>query len=115
MIKLEHVTKVYKKSEGPAVADLNLHIGKGEVCVLVGPSGCGKTTTMKMINRLIEPTSGTIFVDGQNIMDVNPIELRRNIGYVIQEIGLFPHDHCREYRHSTPGKEVPGINPGPGR
>ena len=91
MIKLEHVTKVYKKSEGPAVADLNLHIGKGEVCVLVGPSGCGKTTTMKMINRLIEPTSGTIFVDGQNIMDVNPIELRRNIGYVIQEIGLFPH------------------------
>ncbi|MGB4483670.1 MAG: betaine/proline/choline family ABC transporter ATP-binding protein, partial [bacterium] len=72
-------------------ADLNLHIGKGEVCVLVGPSGCGKTTTMKMINRLIEPTSGTIFVDGQNIMDVNPIELRRNIGYVIQEIGLFPH------------------------
>ena len=59
--------------------------------VFIGPSGCGKTTTMKMINRLIEPTEGSIYIDGENIMDKDPVELRREIGYVIQQIGLFPH------------------------
>jgi osmoprotectant transport system ATP-binding protein len=68
-----------------------MEVNEGETLVLVGPSGCGKTTTMKMINRLIEPTSGTIEVDGRDIMAQNPNELRRGIGYVIQQAGLFPH------------------------
>lgn len=91
MITLEHVTKKFPGSKIPAVSELNLNIGKGEICVLVGPSGCGKTTTMKMINRLYEPTGGKIYINSQDIMDINPIKLRRGIGYVIQEIGLFPH------------------------
>ncbi len=91
MIKFENITKKYLNSKYPAVDNLNLHIKKGEICILVGPSGCGKTTTMKMINRLIEPTSGNIYINGENIKNQNPVELRRNIGYVIQNIGLFPH------------------------
>lgn len=74
-----------------AVKNIDLDIAKGEFIVFIGPSGCGKTTTMKMINRLIEPTSGSIYIDGENIMDQDPVELRRKIGYVIQQIGLFPH------------------------
>ena len=70
---------------------LTLEIGEGEVVVLVGPSGCGKTTTMRMVNRMIEPTSGTLIVDGKDVMAVEPAQLRRRIGYVIQQIGLFPH------------------------
>jgi osmoprotectant transport system ATP-binding protein len=89
MIRLESVTKRY--GDLVAVHDLSLDIGEGELCVLVGPSGCGKTTTMKMINRLIEPTSGRIYLDGKDVMAVDPVELRRRIGYVIQQIGLFPH------------------------
>lgn len=91
MIKFENVTKEYTNSEIPAVNNLNLDINTGEICILVGPSGCGKTTTMKMINRLIEPTEGDIFINGENIKNQNPVELRRSIGYVIQNIGLFPH------------------------
>ena len=91
MIRLEKVTKVYPGSDAKVVDELDLNIEKGEICVLVGSSGCGKTTTMRMINRLIEVTSGKIFVDGNDISTVDPIELRLNIGYVIQEIGLFPH------------------------
>ena len=91
MIKLEHVTKIYPNQTEPAVDDLSLEVPDGEICVLVGPSGCGKTTTMKMVNRLIEPTSGKIYVEGQDVMQMDPIQLRRSIGYVIQEIGLFPH------------------------
>lgn len=91
MITLEHVTKKFPGSKIPAVSELSLNIEKGEICVLVGPSGCGKTTTMKMINRLHEPTGGKIYINGQDIMEINPIKLRRGIGYVIQEIGLFPH------------------------
>jgi len=91
MIKFENVTKKYPNTQIPAVDKLNLHIHQGEICVLVGPSGCGKTTSMKMINRLIEPTEGTIYINGKASKDINPIELRLNIGYVIQEIGLFPH------------------------
>lgn len=90
MLKLENVSKVYKGGK-KAVKNINLDIAKGEFIVFIGPSGCGKTTTMKMINRLIEPTSGSIYIDGENIMDQDPVELRRKIGYVIQQIGLFPH------------------------
>lgn len=91
MIKLENVTKIYPGTTAPAVNDLTMEVPEGETCVLIGPSGCGKTTTMKMINRLIEPTEGRILVDGQNVMEQDPVELRRDIGYVIQQIGLFPH------------------------
>lgn len=91
MIKLENVTKIYAGQPEPAVDNLSLEVPDGEVCILVGPSGCGKTTTMKMVNRLIELTSGQIFVEEKNILEMDPIELRRSIGYVIQEIGLFPH------------------------
>ncbi|MGH8874495.1 MAG: ABC transporter ATP-binding protein [Acidimicrobiia bacterium] len=91
MIRLEAVSKTFPGSATPAVEDLSLEIPRGEIAVLVGPSGCGKTTTLKMINRIIEPTSGTIWVDGANAMDAEPHVLRRSIGYVIQQVGLFPH------------------------
>jgi osmoprotectant transport system ATP-binding protein len=74
-----------------AVADLSLTVGAGEVCVLLGPSGCGKTTTMKMINRLVEPSSGRILIGGEDVTRRDPVELRRSMGYVIQQVGLFPH------------------------
>ncbi|HYM52476.1 MAG TPA: betaine/proline/choline family ABC transporter ATP-binding protein [Candidatus Dormibacteraeota bacterium] len=92
LVALEHVTKRYgPPGTPPAVDDLSLTISAGEICVLVGPSGCGKTTTMKMINRLIEPTSGRITIDGADVMGLPAVELRRRIGYVIQQVGLFPH------------------------
>ncbi len=91
MIKIENLVKIYPGSETPAVNNLNLKVGEGETCVLVGPSGCGKTTTMKMINSLIVPTEGVIYVNGEDNSKIDPIKLRLNIGYVIQEIGLFPH------------------------
>lgn len=91
MIKFEKVVKRYNDKDQPAVDELDLHIGKGEICMLVGPSGCGKTTTMKMINKLIKATSGKIYIDGQDIEKVDPIKLRLDIGYVIQDTGLFPH------------------------
>ncbi len=92
MISLHNVSKRYDSAAaGAAVDDLSLEIAEGETVVLVGPSGCGKTTTMKMINRLIEPTSGSIVVNGTDVLRQNPVQLRRNIGYVIQSIGLMPH------------------------
>src|SRR6266487_1391440 len=91
MISLRSVSKRYPNSSGAAVNDLSLDIREGETVLLVGPSGCGKTTTMKMINRLIEPTSGTIEVDGKDVMRQDPVQLRRGIGYVIQTVGLMPH------------------------
>jgi osmoprotectant transport system ATP-binding protein len=91
VVAFEHVTKRYPGSDAPAVNDLTFTIPAGEICVLVGPSGCGKTTTMKMVNRLIEPTSGQITIDGQDVMTLPAVELRRRIGYVIQQVGLFPH------------------------
>ncbi|MFO8193089.1 MAG: betaine/proline/choline family ABC transporter ATP-binding protein [Bacillota bacterium] len=91
MIKLENVTKKFPGMSIPAVKDLNIEVKEGDVCILVGPSGCGKTTTMKMINRIHEPTSGAIYINGQNALEMDPIKLRLDIGYVIQEIGLFPH------------------------
>ena len=90
MIRLDRVSKQFPDGS-VAVRELSLEIPEGDVCVLVGPSGCGKTTTMKMVNRLVEPTSGTIEVDGQDIRGVDVVDLRRRIGYVIQHVGLFPH------------------------
>ncbi|MDI3418436.1 ABC transporter ATP-binding protein [Streptomyces luteolus] len=90
MIRFEHVTKRYEDGT-TAVDDLSFEVAGGELVTLVGPSGCGKTTTMKMVNRLIEPTSGRILLDGEDISGVDPVELRRRIGYVIQQVGLFPH------------------------
>jgi osmoprotectant transport system ATP-binding protein len=93
-IRLEGVSKVY--ADGTVgVAELDLTFAAGELTVLVGPSGCGKTTTMKMINRLIEPSTGRILLDGEDVTRVDPDQLRRRIGYVIQSIGLFPHQTVR--------------------
>lgn len=90
MIRFEQVGKVYP--DGTAAVDgLSFEVGEGELVTLVGPSGCGKTTTMMMVNRLIEPTSGRVFVAGDDISTVDPVKLRRRIGYVIQQVGLFPH------------------------
>jgi len=91
MISLRSVSKRFPGTRSPAVNELSLDVPQGETVVLVGPSGCGKTTTMKMINRLIEPSSGTIEVDGKDVMRQDPVHLRRRIGYVIQSIGLLPH------------------------
>ena len=91
MISLRNVSKRFPGTRAPAVTDLSLEVPEGEIVVLVGPSGCGKTTTMKMVNRLIDPTSGTIEVDGKDVMRQDPVRLRRRIGYVIQSIGLLPH------------------------
>ncbi len=90
MIKLEHVRKIFPDGT-EAIMDLSLEIKEGEFCVFLGPSGCGKTTSMKMINRLIPMTSGKIYIEGVDTMKLNPNELRRGIGYAIQNIGLFPH------------------------
>jgi osmoprotectant transport system ATP-binding protein len=90
-IRLEAVTKVFPGSTAPAVDGLSLEMPRGTLTALVGPSGCGKTTTLKMINRLIEPTSGQILIDGTDARDRPVHELRRGIGYVIQQVGLFPH------------------------
>ncbi|MFE1313166.1 betaine/proline/choline family ABC transporter ATP-binding protein [Streptomyces sp. NPDC058755] len=90
MIRFEQVTKRYPDGT-TAVDGLSFEVSEGELVTLVGPSGCGKTTTMMMVNRLIEPTSGRIFVNGEDIAQVDPVRLRRRIGYVIQQVGLFPH------------------------
>ncbi|ONK12337.1 Glycine betaine/carnitine/choline transport ATP-binding protein OpuCA [Streptomyces sp. MP131-18] len=90
MLRFEHVTKRY--ADGTvAVDDLNLEVAEGELVTLVGPSGCGKTTTMRMVNRLEEPTEGRILFDGKDVAEYDPVQLRRRIGYVIQQVGLFPH------------------------
>jgi osmoprotectant transport system ATP-binding protein len=90
MIELRGVSKIYPDDQ-VAVKSLSLTVNDGETVVLIGPSGCGKTTTLKMINRLIEPTEGAIFINDENILTQNAVNLRRDIGYVIQKIGLFPH------------------------
>ncbi|HEX2152763.1 MAG TPA: ABC transporter ATP-binding protein [Acidimicrobiia bacterium] len=91
MIVVDHVSKIFPGTDAAAVTDLSLEVGRGEFVTLVGPSGCGKTTILKMINRIVEPTSGDIRVDGVSTGDIPAPELRRSIGYVIQQIGLFPH------------------------
>ncbi|HYR53606.1 MAG TPA: ATP-binding cassette domain-containing protein [Methylomirabilota bacterium] len=90
MIRLENVSKGFPGGAN-AVSDLSLDIPDGQICVLIGPSGCGKTTTLRMINRLIEPDAGRILVDGQDTHGVDPAQLRLKMGYVIQSVGLFPH------------------------
>jgi osmoprotectant transport system ATP-binding protein len=95
-IELTDVTKLYAGQAEPAVEKVSMVIPAGEVVVLVGPSGCGKTTTMKMINRLIEPTSGTITIGGTDVLTLDANEHRRNVGYVIQQIGLFPHKRIED-------------------
>ncbi len=91
MISLRHVSKAYDGTSEAAVGDLSLDVPREATVMLVGPSGCGKTTTLKMINRLIEPTAGEIVVDGRDVMAADPVQLRRGIGYVIQQVGLLPH------------------------
>lgn len=90
MICFDQISKTYGIGQN-VLQNINLHIKQGELVVLIGPSGCGKTTTMKMINRLVTPSSGHVYINGQDIGEKDPVELRRNIGYVIQSIGLLPH------------------------
>lgn len=94
MIEVRHISKCFGNIR--AVDDLSFTVGEGEIFVLLGTSGCGKTTTLKMINRLIEPDAGEIFINGKNIREQSPEVLRRRIGYVLQNIGLFPHYTIRE-------------------
>jgi osmoprotectant transport system ATP-binding protein len=128
-VEFEHVTKHYEASEkGPgAVNDLSFTVPAGQICVLVGPSGCGKTTSLKMVNRLIEPSGGRILIDGKDIAREDPIQLRRRIGYVIQQVGLFPHltiaenvavvprllgwDRQRQTRRAQELLELVGLDP----
>jgi osmoprotectant transport system ATP-binding protein len=91
MILLDGVSKRYAPGAPPVVADVSLHVRPGEVLILLGGSGSGKTTTLKMINRLIDPTAGRVLLDGKDVRALDPVSLRRGIGYVFQGIGLFPH------------------------
>lgn len=101
-IVFEHTRKAY--SDGTvAVADLNLEVMPGELLALVGPSGCGKSTTLRMVNRLVEPTSGAISVGGTDVMSQDAVQLRRGIGYVIQNVGLFPHRTVAQNVATVPG------------
>jgi osmoprotectant transport system ATP-binding protein len=102
MIKFRGVSKTYLGSDRPVVNDLSFEILEGEICVLVGPSGCGKTTTMRMVNRLIEPTEGEILIDGEPNTRMSGTQLRRKIGYAIQQIGLFPHRTIAENIATVP-------------
>jgi osmoprotectant transport system ATP-binding protein len=128
VITLEHVTKRYPGTGVVAVDDLSLHIPEGLTVALIGPSGCGKTTTMRMVNRLVEPTAGRILVNGEDVTHVDPVLLRRHIGYVIQQVGLFPHmtiaqnvaavpnllgwDRARIIRRTEELLQLVGLEPG---
>jgi osmoprotectant transport system ATP-binding protein len=101
-LELQRVTKRYPGQAAPAISELSLEVPAGEVCVLVGPSGSGKTTAMRLINRMIEPTSGDILLGGRSVLERRPDELRREIGYVIQQIGLFPHQTIGENIATVP-------------
>jgi osmoprotectant transport system ATP-binding protein len=102
MIHLEELSKDFPGQQAPAVDRLSLEVPEGEIVILVGPSGCGKTTTMKMINRIIEPTSGRVILDGEDVTKGDADQLRRRIGYVIQRIGLFPHRTIAENIATVP-------------
>jgi osmoprotectant transport system ATP-binding protein len=106
-VEFRNVTKIYQQAKTAkgtpgAVNDLSLSVPAGQICVFVGPSGCGKTTSLKMVNRLIEPTSGQILLDGVDVMTRDVTELRRTIGYVIQQVGLFPHQTIGENVATVP-------------
>src|SRR5579864_2060431 len=100
-VEFRNVSKNYGTQQG-AVVNLSLLVPAGDICVLVGPSGCGKTTSLKMVNRLVEPTSGQVLIDGEDIMSVEVTQLRRRIGYVIQQVGLFPHQTIAENVGTVP-------------
>ena len=102
LIELINVTKTYPGVDEPAVRSLNLKVDPGEILVLVGPSGCGKSTTLRLINRMIEPTSGKIIYEGEDVTKGDPNELRRRMGYVIQQVGLFPHRTIAENIATVP-------------
>ena len=101
-LEFRHVTKRYAGQDRPALRDFSLTVPAGEICVLVGPSGCGKTTAMRMVNRMIEITEGDIVLDGESVKAKSPADLRRGIGYVIQHIGLFPHQTVGENIATVP-------------
>ncbi|MBV9322701.1 MAG: ABC transporter ATP-binding protein [Chloroflexi bacterium] len=101
-VEFRHVSKQYGAQQGAAVVDLSLRVPAGDICVLVGPSGCGKTTSLKMVNRLVEPSSGQVLIDDRDVMQIDLTELRRGIGYVIQQIGLFPHQTIAENVGTVP-------------
>lgn len=103
MIKIDSIKKSFKSVQ--VLKDINIEIEKGEIVALIGPSGCGKTTTLKMINRLIRPSSGNILINGKSIYDVDIIKLRRSMGYVIQQTGLFPHMTVEENIEVIPKAE----------
>jgi osmoprotectant transport system ATP-binding protein len=103
MIEFRNVSKTYPGSDTSVVNDLSFEVPEGDICVLVGPSGCGKTTTMRMVNRLIEPTDGEILIDGEPNTAMSGTQLRRKIGYAIQQIGLFPHRTIAENIATVPG------------
>jgi osmoprotectant transport system ATP-binding protein len=112
VIEIEHLSKRFAGSATAAVDDLSLSIGEGEICVLIGPSGCGKTTTMRMINRMIEPDAGVIRIAGRDVTHGDAVELRRSVGYVIQQVGLFPHMTIAENVATVPqllGWDAPRI------
>ena len=120
MISLREVSKTHGDSSRPAVDSLKLEILAGEIMVLVGPSGCGKTTVLKMINRLVESTSGRVEVDGTPVGEGEPHLLRRSIGYVIQQVGFFPHWTVRRNIGAVPEllgwtpERITGADAGPG-
>ncbi len=101
-LEFRNVSKRYPGAGEPAIEDLSLSVPAGEICVLVGPSGCGKTTAMRLVNRMIEPTGGDILLDGRSVLERKPAELRRDIGYAIQQIGLFPHQTVAENIATVP-------------
>ena len=110
MIEFKNIYKSFKDKH--VLEDVSFSIDKGEFVCIIGPSGCGKTTALKMINRLIKPTRGAIYVDGKDISKEDEIDLRRNIGYVIQQTGLFtPYDCQRKHRINTKIKKQEGSQP----
>ncbi|HSR93570.1 MAG TPA: ATP-binding cassette domain-containing protein, partial [Solirubrobacterales bacterium] len=101
-VRYENATKRYGDSAEAAVERLNLEIPAGEVCVLVGPSGCGKTTAMRLVNRTVELSEGDVLIGGESVRERDPARLRREIGYVIQQVGLFPHRTVAENIGAVP-------------
>jgi osmoprotectant transport system ATP-binding protein len=101
-LAFQHASKTYPGASEPAIGDLSFEVGAGEICVLVGPSGCGKTTAMRLVNRMIELSGGDILLDGVSVRQRRPDDLRREIGYAIQQIGLFPHQTIAENIATVP-------------